>query len=74
MTKRLSKYIACCDYFDKFFIVLSATSGSASIASFKTVIGTPVVIANASLNLTFSLSTGLVKKLLKTSRLIYLLN
>ena len=40
MSKRLSKYIAFCDYFDKSLIVLSATSGSISIASFATVIGT----------------------------------
>ena len=68
MSKRLSKYIVCCDYFDKFLIVLSATSGSVSIASFATVTGTPVGIASARLSLTFSLSTGLVKKLLKTTR------
>ena len=68
MSKRISKYIACCDYFDKFLIVLSATSGSVSIASFATVIGTPVGIASASLSLTFPLFTGLVKKLLKTIR------
>ena len=63
MSKRLSKYIASFDYFDKSLIVLSATSGSISIASFATVIGTAVGIARASLSLTFSLSTGLVKKL-----------
>ena len=68
MSKRLSKYIAFCDYFDKSLIVLSATSRSISIASFATVIGTPVGIASASLTLTFSLSTGIVKKLLKTTR------
>ena len=51
-----------------FLIVLSATSGSISIASFATVIGTPVGTASASLSLAFSLSTGLVKKLLKTTR------
>ena len=61
-------YIAFCDYFDKSLIVLSATSGSVSIASFTTVIGTPVGIASASLSLGFSLSTGLVKKLLKATR------
>ena len=68
MSKRLSKYIAFCDYFDKSLIVLSATSGSISIASFATVIGAPVGIASASLSLVFSLSTGIVKKLLKTTR------
>ena len=68
MSKRLSKYIASFDYFDKFLTVLSATSGSISVASFATVIGTPVGIASASLSLAFSLSTGLVKKILKTTR------
>ena len=61
MSKKLSKCIASFDYFDKFLTVLSATSSSISIASFATVIGTPVRIASASLSLTFSLSTGLVK-------------
>ena len=68
MSKRLSKYIASFDYFDKSLIVLSATSGSISIASFATVIGTPIGIASASLSLAFSLSTGLVKKLVKITR------
>ena len=68
MSKRFSKYIGFCDYFDKSLIVLSATSGSISIASFATVIGTPVGIASANFSLTFSLSTGIVKKLLKTTR------
>ena len=68
MSKRLSQYIAFCDNFDKSLIILSATSCSISIASFATVIGTPVGIASASLSLTFSLSTGTVKKLLKTTR------
>ena len=53
MTKRLSKYITSFDYFDKFLIVLSAKSGSISIASFATVIGTHVGIASASLSLHF---------------------
>ena len=61
VSKRLSKYIASFYYFDKSLIILSATSGSISIASFATVIETPVGITSASLNLTFSLSTGLVK-------------
>ena len=68
MSTRLSKYIASFDCFDKFLIVLSATSGSISIASFASVIGTPVGIASASISITFSLSTGLLKKLLKTTR------
>ena len=68
MSKRISKYIASFDYFDKYLIVLFATSGSISIASFATVIGTPVGIPSASLSLTCSFSTRLVKKLLETTR------
>ena len=70
MSKRLSKYIASFDYFDNCLIDLSATSDSISIASFATVIGTPtpIGIAIASLSLTFSLFTELVKKLLKATR------
>ena len=68
MSKKLSKYISLFDYFDKSWIVLSVTSGSISIPSFATVIGVPVGIARASLSLTFSLCTGLAKKLLKATR------
>ena len=67
MSKRLSKYIASFDYFDKSLIVLSVTTGSIYIASFATVIGAPVGIVSASFSLVFSISTGLVKKLLKTT-------
>ena len=68
MSKRLSKYIASFDYFDKSLIVLSVTTGSISIASFATVIGAPVGIVSASFSLSFSISTGIVKKMLKTTR------
>ena len=68
MSKRLSKYIASFDYFDKSLIVLSVTTGSISIASFATVIGETLGILSASLSLAFSISTGIVKKLLKTKR------
>ena len=63
MSKKLIKYIAFCDYSDKLLVVLSAASGSISIASFATVIGTPVGIAIVSLAI--SLYTGLVKNYLK---------
>ena len=68
MCKRLSKYIDFCNYSDKFLIVLSATSGSISIASFASVIATSPGVASASLRLVFSLSTKLIKKLVKTTR------
>ena len=68
MSKRLSKCIAFFYYFDKSLIVLSVTTSSISIASFATVIGAPVGIIRASFSLGFPISTGLVKKLLKTTR------
>ena len=68
MSKRLSKYIASFDYFDKSLIVLSVTTGSISIASFATVIRAPVGIVSSSFSLACSISTGIVKKiLLKTT-------
>ena len=42
MSKRLSKYIASFDYFDKLLIVLSVTSSSISIALFEIAIESPV--------------------------------
>ena len=68
MSKRLSKYIASFDYFGKSLIVLSATSSGISIASFATIIGAPLGIASASFSFAFSIFTGVVKKLLRTTR------
>ena len=68
MSKILSKYIASFDYFGKSLIVLSVTTGSISFASIATVIGAPVEIISASFSLAFSISTGIIKKLLKTTR------
>ena len=68
MSKRLSKYITSFDYFNKSLIVLFVATGSISIASFATVTGTPVGMMSASCSLAFSITTGIVKKLLKTTR------
>ena len=68
MSKNLSKYIASFEYFDKSLIVLSVATGSISIASFATVIGAPVGMMSASFSLAFSITTGFVKKFLKTIR------
>ena len=67
-SKKLSKYVAAFDYIDKVLIVLSATSGGVSIISFTSIVGVPVGIASASLTLFFSLTTGIVKKLLNITR------
>ena len=68
MSKNLSKYNASFEYFHKSLIVLSVLTGIISIASFATVIGGPVGIMSASCSLTFSITTGFVKKFLKTIR------
>ena len=68
MNKRLNKYIASFDYFGKSLFVLSVTTGSISIASFATVLGVPVGIVSASFSVAFSISTGIIKELLKITR------
>ena len=67
-SKKLSKYVAAFDYIDKILIVLSATTGGVSIISFTSIIGAPVGIASASFTLIFSLTTGIIKKLLSITR------
>ena len=56
------------DYIDKILIVVSATSSGVSIISFTSIVGTLVGIASTSLTLFFSLTTGIVKKLLNITR------
>ena len=68
MSKRLGKYISSFEYCDKLLIILSVTTGSISVASFATVTGAPVGIVSESFSLAFSIFTGIVKKLLKTTR------
>ena len=67
-SKKLNKYVAVFDYIDQGLIVLSAASGGVSIIPFTTIAGAPVGIASASLTLFFSLSTGIIKKLLNVTR------
>ena len=67
-SKKLSKYVAAFDYIDKVLIALNATSGGVSIISFTSVVGAPVEIVSASFTLMFSLTTGIVKKLLSITR------
>ena len=68
MSKNLSKYIASFEYFDKSLIVLSVAAVSISIASIATLVGTPVGIMVASCGFAFSITTGFVRKFLKTIR------
>ena len=67
-SKKLSRCVTIFDYIHKILIILSATVGGISIISFITAIGVPVGIASASFTLIFSLSTGIIKKLLNITR------
>ena len=66
--RKISKYIVAFDYADKVFITLSASFGTLSIASYAMVVGIPAGIAGASLLLTFTVTTGVVKSLLNITR------
>ena len=68
IVKKISKYIAAFDYVDKLFITLSASFGTLSIVSHATVVGIPVGIAGTSLTVIFTVTTGIVKKILNITR------
>ena len=67
-SKKLSWYVSALDYIDKVLIALSATNGGVFIISFTNAVGAPVGIASASFALIFSLTTGIVTKLLSITR------
>ena len=64
-TRKHSKNIVL---FDKIFITLSASFGTLSLVSHTTIVGIPVGIVGYSLTVLFSVTTGIVKKLLNTTR------
>ena len=66
--KKLNKYLFTLDYFDRIFFTLSGSFGTLSVASHATVVGIPVGIADASLTLIFTISTGLNKSLLQITK------
>ena len=68
ISKNFSKYIASLGYFQKSSNAISILSGSISIASFADVIGVPAGIIGASCGLAFLITSGFVKRLLKTIR------
>ena len=67
-SKKLNKSVTVFDYIDKVLIVLSATSSGISITSLTSIVRAPVGIVSASFTLIFSLTTGIVKKLLNITR------
>ena len=68
LIKRLNKYIVAFDYTEKILIVLSAANGRISIISFSSIIEAHVWILSASFSVVFSLTTGIMKKLLQKTR------
>ena len=61
----MSRYVTTFYYIDKILIVLSATTSGVSVISFtSTIIDESVGIVSASFTLIFSLTTGIIKKLL----------
>ena len=66
-SKKLNKCVTIFDYIDKILIVLNATNSSVSLISFTSTIGVPVGIGSASFTLFFSITTGIIKKLLSTT-------
>ena len=68
VVNKISKYIVAFHYADEIFITLSASFGTLSIASHATVVSIPVGIAGASLTLIFTVTTGIMKKLLNVTR------
>ena len=67
-SQKLNKYVTVFDDIDRTLIVLNATTGGVSIISFTSIAGAPVGIASASFTLIFSQPTGIIKKLLNTTR------
>ena len=67
-SKKLSKFVTTFDHIDKILIVLSTTSSGVCIILSAAVVGAPVGIASASFTLVFSLTTGIIKKLLNITR------
>ena len=66
--KKLNKYLVSFDYLYQIFITLSASFGTLSIASYASVAGIPAGITGASLNLVFTLGTGISKSLLNLTK------
>lgn len=73
--KTFNKFITALDYAEKTLLVLSSASSGNCLCSLTTIFGTPVGIANASINLVFLISNGIAKMFLKTvgrvKRLLY---
>ena len=68
MSKKLSKYIAAFDYFDKTLIVLSATNEGIIINSFTSVIRIPAGLSCSSFTLVFFFNNRNNKEIVKKTQ------
>ena len=66
--KKLNKYLVSFDYLDKIFMILSASFGTLSVASYAAKVGIPVGIAGSSLTLIFTIGKGINKSLLNVTK------
>ena len=66
--KKMNKYVTDFNFRDKILILLNTTDGWVCIISHATVVGVPVGTASAGLPIVFYLATGIIKKILKTTR------
>ena len=66
--KKISKYVAAFDYIDKILIVLSAKWGGVFIISSVSVIVVSAGVTGANLTIIFSITTGIIKKILSIKR------
>ena len=67
-SKKLSKFIAAFDYIDKVLGAISVESDGVCIIFSVSVVGALIGIAGASFTLIFSLTIGIIKKLLSITR------
>ena len=67
-SKKLNTYVSAFDYVDKILIILSAASTGVCIILSASVVRVPVGIASTIFTIIFSLTTGIIKKLLRITR------
>ena len=67
-SKKLNRYVTIFDYVGKTLIILSATTGRILVILFTIAFGAPVGIGIARFTLIFSLTIGIIKKLLDITR------
>ena len=68
ITKNLVNILLFLIMLTKFLITLSAPFSTLSLISHATVVGIPVGLAGSYLTVLFSITTGIVKKILNTTR------